>query len=212
VRRGGALVAEAAPALHREHGWTSATVPGHGMNVLFGAEEVEADHRERVEVALSDRDSIEGDWLVERLRVLDAEVVAAFEDGSPAIVRNRFGEGSATLIATYPSLAYDARRPLGTGRWISGRERLRLTSFDVADESKLFLRLHTTDDGALILFAINLGPTSVDSSVRLRDSMIEEARASAGMHLHDGGLRINLNSQEGTIGVLQTRARRRSEE
>jgi hypothetical protein len=205
VRRGGTLVAEAAPALHLEHGWTSPTVPGQGMNHLFGVEEIESDHCERVEIALSDRNSVEGDWLVERLRVLDAEVVAAFKDGTPAIVRNRFGKGVAMLIATYPSLAYDARRPSGTGRWISGCDLLTLSPVEVTPRSELLVRLHTSDDGALILLAINLGPTAVDSSVHLRDATIERARASAGMQLVDGGLRISLNSQDGALGVLQTR-------
>jgi beta-galactosidase len=206
VRRGGTLVAEAAPGLHREHGWTSATVPGQGMNHLFGAEEIESDHRDRVEIAMADANSIEGDWLVERLRVFGAEVVATFADGTPAIVENRFGAGRAILVATYPSLAYDARRPAGTGWWIAGHDRLTLTAVDVAPQSGLLVRLHTADDGAVILFAINLGPTAVDSSIRLRNATVEKARVSAGIQLVDGELRARLNSQEGAVGVLQTRS------
>jgi beta-galactosidase len=206
VRRGGTLVAEAAPGLHREHGWTSATVPGQGMNHLFGAEEIESDHRDRVEIAMADANSIEGDWLVERLRVFGAEVVATFADGTPAIVENRFGAGRAILVATYPSLAYDARRPAGTGWWIAGHDRLTLTAVDVAPQSGLLVRLHTADDGAVILFAINLGPTAVDSSIRLRNATVEKARVSAGIQLVDGELRARLNSQEGALGVLQTRS------
>jgi hypothetical protein len=210
VRCGGNLVAEAAPGLHREHGWTSATVPGHGMKHLFGVEEIDSDHRESVEIPLADGKSIEGDWLVERLRLLGAEVMAAFPDGTPAVVRNRFGDGTATLIATYPSLAYEARRPIGTGRWISGDNRLTLTAVDVSPESELLVRLHTADDGALILFAINLGPTSVDARVQLRNATVEGARVSAGMRCVDGGLHVSLNSQEGALGVLRTRVVQRS--
>jgi hypothetical protein len=114
------------------------------------------------------------------------------------------------LIATYPSLAYDARRPSATGRWISGCDLFTLSPVHVTPQSELLVRLHAAEDGALILLAVNLGPTSVDSNVQLRNATIETARVSAGMQLLDGGLRISLKSQDGALGVLQTRILQRS--
>lgn len=213
VRGGGTLVAEAAPALHMEHGWTSATVPGQGLHHLFGAEEIEADHCQRVEILLPDRTSIEGEWLVERLRTLGAEVVANFSDGTPALVENRVGEGKAVLIGTFPSLAYEARRLVATGSWISGRSRLALTAVELNPSGQgLLTRLHMTEDGRAVFFAINCGSSFIESIVRLRDLSIEKARVSTGMEFQDGELKVSLRPQEGALGVLEVRASGRAGE
>ncbi|GAA4439932.1 beta-galactosidase [Phytohabitans houttuyneae] len=101
VARGGRLVAEAAPGEYDEHGARRPSVPGAGLDALFGVRQVDADIVDTVTLP----SGLSGRWQRETLKLDGAECVEAFPDGTPAVTRR----GTAVLIATYPSLAYAAR-------------------------------------------------------------------------------------------------------
>jgi beta-galactosidase len=110
VRRGGTLVAEAAPGEYDHRGARRPRVPGAGLDELFGVHQVEADACDDVALHLGDGEILPGRWQRDHLRLTTAAAVASFADGAPGITRHQAGAGQAILVATYPSLAYAARR------------------------------------------------------------------------------------------------------
>jgi beta-galactosidase GanA len=146
ARRGGTLVSEAGAGQYDPLGWFQSALPGFGLDELFGGRVVEADVVGRTTLT-SAAGAIAGDWQLERLRPGSAEVIAAGPDGSPAAISNRIGSGTAVLIGTHPSLAYEAAQDADARaavlalipreppllRWeepMPGRYHRRLTSAD----------------------------------------------------------------------------------
>jgi beta-galactosidase len=118
VGAGGLLVAEAAPGQHGPTGRYSTIVPGAGLDALFGVRGLETDVRDDIAVILNGGERIPGAWQYEHLEVATAEVLGEHVDGGAAVTVNRFGDGRALLIATYPSLAYDATRSAALRAWL----------------------------------------------------------------------------------------------
>jgi beta-galactosidase len=110
VRRGGVLAAEAAPGEYDTRGRRRTRVPAAGLDDLFGAHEYDSDVVGAPVVNLNAGPRVLGAWQREQLFVDAAEVIARFDDGAPAITRNRRDGGQAILIATYPSLHYHRTR------------------------------------------------------------------------------------------------------
>ena len=108
VGRGGQLIAESAPGEYDALGRRRPVVPGVTLAELFGVRQIESDAVAECEVTIVGGTSLVGAWQRESLHIDNATVVGHFADGSPAVTSS--GVGNATLIATYPSVAY-ARRP-----------------------------------------------------------------------------------------------------
>ncbi|SDL73491.1 beta-galactosidase [Nonomuraea jiangxiensis] len=107
VRRGGILVSEAAPGEYAPGGARRPRVPGAGLDTLFGVRQIDADlAADDLSVHLEDGTILPACWQRDLLRLEGAEAVAYFTDGSPAVTRNRTGDGQAIVVGTYPSLAY----------------------------------------------------------------------------------------------------------
>ncbi|MDI7247865.1 MAG: beta-galactosidase [Bacillota bacterium] len=141
VRDGGTVVAEARTGWNDEVGVCGEAVPGFGLAQVFGCREVGArkvdDVVKLVVTATLDRvpcvrcgDELGGYGIRQVLEVTEptAEVVATFDDGTPAVVANRYGKGLAVLAGTFLSFAYETRRHAGTGRFLASFAR----SADVA--------------------------------------------------------------------------------
>src|SRR5207245_8822915 len=101
-----------------EHGRFAAGVPSQGLSDVFGAEVVDSDTSDAIEIDLGEA-RVRGAWAFDQLRPQGASVIGRFSDGSTAVVENRFGRGRAVLIASYPSLAYETTRDVQTGAWIA---------------------------------------------------------------------------------------------
>jgi Beta-galactosidase trimerisation domain/Beta-galactosidase len=137
VRAGGTLVSEARPAAIDEHGRHAATVPGSGLDELFGAREVGLSRP--ATVTMLGEPALEGDFapfagltlagsdVAEPFEVIESStrVLARFpgrngKPGHPAIVMSRRGSGRAVLIGSYLAAAF-ARNPERTktnGEWL----------------------------------------------------------------------------------------------
>lgn len=203
VERGGTLIAEAAPLQHIEHGWASAKVPGHGLDQLFGVEEVESDASGLVRIDLDSGDTIQGEGLVERLRPsAGGRVVGRFSDGSPAVVENRHGLGRTLLVATYTSLAYETSRDRWTGSWIA-RSAHGATGpvFQEPVIEGLQTCLHATADGMLV-FAVNWSHRPVKTRLKLPQSGVF-TRASTGISQLDDALGVDLGPRSGAVAVVE---------
>ena len=116
VERGGVLISEAYTAgWNLEEGRHSTTVPGDGLDAVFGVRQdgaVPPDEDDghititttRAVGALAAGFEVHGAIVQENLAVDGAEILAGFRDGRPAITVNRFGKGKAVAIGSYLGL------------------------------------------------------------------------------------------------------------
>jgi len=192
VRGGGVLVAEASPGAYIEHGTFADHVPSHGLSKLFGAEVIDSDISEEIEIVLGDV-RVRGAWGFDNLRVQEASVVGAFNDGSPAVVEHEYGAGRAVLIASYPSLAYERTRDVQTGTWIAGL----MAGPIVPGVERLLTRTHEAG-GRSLLFVLNLG------DARLREAIASSSplQLTEGLEFAGDHLVIDLPARGGALALF----------
>ena len=121
VENGGIVLAEARTAWNDELGYCGNSVPGFGLEEVFGcrekgAEGVSDESPVNIRITrlnpaiplLKAGDIVKGARFREVLETLslNAEVVAEHEDGSPAIVINQYGKGWAIFVGTMLSLGF----------------------------------------------------------------------------------------------------------
>jgi beta-galactosidase GanA len=116
VEAGGLAVAEGRLAWNDARGFASDVIPGAGLSPVFGAKESLIKPADKVQFfteasaalpGIPVHTAVTGDAYEEELEPLGGStVLARFADGSPAIVKNRAGNGSAVLIGSFPALAY----------------------------------------------------------------------------------------------------------
>ena len=135
VKQGGVVLAEARTGWNDEKGYCGQAVPGFGLEKVFGCREKGAQGVEeglpvpiRITRAhpalplLKPGDMVLGARFREALETLTdtAEVVGEFEDGSPAIVVQRYGEGWAVFVGTLLSLGFYKTGDAGAGNLLKG--------------------------------------------------------------------------------------------
>jgi beta-galactosidase GanA len=202
VARGGRLVAETSPGQHVEGTLLATRVPSHGLDRLFGAVEVESDTTDRVTVKVGGFGGVQGAWLTSEFRPAGGTPAGSFDDGAPAVVHNQHGEGTAVLVATLPSLAYEQGRDPATGRWIAA-----CGDPDAARDPArgLLTRVHRHRDGVLV-FALNWGADPVATALPAPDAALAFDRASDGIRALPGdGLAVDLPPLHGAVAVLRRR-------
>ncbi|MHA2247802.1 MAG: beta-galactosidase [Candidatus Hodarchaeales archaeon] len=128
VNQGGNLVAEVRPAWSDEKGQSADVIPGFGMHEVFGCKERWIRERKKTkisiesetEISATEKMEISGTAYEETFEQLkdSAKVIAHFEDGSPAIVLNRFGKGKTILVGSLISRAYEKDRNEENGKFL----------------------------------------------------------------------------------------------
>jgi beta-galactosidase len=107
VESGGTAVAEARLAWNDARGFASDTIPGFGLDRVFGAKEKLIRPSDHPRIAIDGSSGLAGAGFEEDLEPLpDARVLARFEDGAPAVVENAWGKGKAILAGSFLALAY----------------------------------------------------------------------------------------------------------
>ncbi|HZQ07361.1 MAG TPA: beta-galactosidase [Anaerolineae bacterium] len=139
VQHGGVVLAEARTAWNDETGYVGTAVPGFGLESVFGCRErgaTSVDENTPVPIRITREhpalpllrigDLLQGARFREVLEPLveDTQVVGEFEDGSPAIVAYRYGEGWAVFIGTMLSLGYYRFNDANAGKLLKGLTRL----------------------------------------------------------------------------------------
>ncbi len=119
VAQGGTVVGFAKLGHVDEKGWTWNDRPGAGLTELFGVHETNIEVFEDDATALTlkvdpasplfagiEARTIQGYWHRQSLSLAgDVDVLARFTGGEPAIVRRKFGQGQAILMATHLDIA-----------------------------------------------------------------------------------------------------------
>jgi beta-galactosidase len=145
VEQGGALIAECFfGGVRGSDGRHSYHLPGFGFDAVFGAKEAlvtmgasafdayketggaAAAEAEAITMLPTDAlggftpgQGITGYRFAERLAPTTGDVLATFTDNAPAIVRNRFGAGTAVLIGTLVAYCYGDREAATSGRLLA---------------------------------------------------------------------------------------------
>lgn len=214
VQGGGTLVAEAHFAgRDPTNGLTWDMIPGLGFDQVFGAEQARFRTRGKLEaqagapdVAVTTQTDLPflpagshlvGAWAAEFLRPTTAEVLATHEDGSPAITRNRFGQGQAILIGTFLGAAY-RRSEDADARGAMERLMLSLLPPEVEQDRPMVqegpARVRTLGDGQRQwLYVENLA----DAERTIRLSLPGDAPAGTWKSVLDDGARIELSQEDG---------------
>lgn len=135
VRKGGVVMAEARTGWNDENGYCGEAVPGFGLSKVFGCREKGAQTvddnipvhihitKEHPAISLLKKgDILVGAYFREALETLSptAEVIGEFEDGSPAIVVNQYGEGLAMFVGTMLSAAFYRFDDPNSGKLLRG--------------------------------------------------------------------------------------------
>jgi beta-galactosidase len=188
VANGGWLVADAKSAIMDELDFGYDINPGAGLDTVFGATredfinhngnfDIQMNHNEYV----PDLKDYKGAFYKDFLTVYkDVEVLASFtEDGSPALVANKYGKGVAVLSAV----------PLG-GSYIQGLDGNAkiITSLakkvdadfgiNTSDNDNVMVRLHRVDNG-LLVYVINAGAKDYKGNISFENILSEKFRDTA---------------------------------
>ncbi|HEX6462937.1 MAG TPA: beta-galactosidase, partial [Vicinamibacterales bacterium] len=109
ARDGGTLISEARPAWNDDRGLANETIPGAGLDEVFGVRESELRSPESVVMTDAAGDRIPGLMFEEHLKPIreNVQVLARFLDGSPAMTASPYGRGRAVLIGTFAAAAFE---------------------------------------------------------------------------------------------------------
>jgi len=114
IEKGGTVISEHSFGLFNETFKMSYQVPGYGFADVFGA--YEDDLLQRAQLTVSDETQsyhITGNRFAETFRDYKGDVLFSYEDGSPAVLRNRFGKGQAILSGINLGLSYSGGQLIG---------------------------------------------------------------------------------------------------
>ena len=124
VKAGGTLISEARPAWNDERGYANERIPGGGLDEVFGVREKMLRSAEKIEMTaaaglegplapLSGK-TIPGSGFAEHLQITgsNVSVIARFHGdegvaGDPAITMAKYGAGTAVLLGSFPSAAFE---------------------------------------------------------------------------------------------------------
>jgi beta-galactosidase len=157
VAGGGRLVAEAAPGEYTALGYRRATVPGAGMDTMFGVRQRESDVVDDLAMSLEEGGVLDGGWQREELELHGASALGWFSDGGVAITTHDVGRGTAVLIGSNPSIGYHRTR---SPKALAAYAHLTLAGHRSAwawtdQRPGLVSRSATTASGGRAVFAIN---------------------------------------------------------
>jgi len=174
-------VAEARLAWNDERGFSSEVIPGFGLSEVFGAREKIIRPMDRSEILVEGRaglsglapnEKINGEAFEEDLEPLgDAQVLARFAGGEPAIVERSFGKGRAILVGSFVALGYQRHHEDSSKRLLLALARSAGMTPEVevsgAGTSEVEVR-RLVGDRFEILFAFNHAEAPADATVSIR--------------------------------------------
>jgi len=118
VEQGGYVVAEARAGWNDARGYATPTIPGFGLDQVFGARETVVTPVQRTALVVKSKNAaiplldegarLPGMIYQEAVEPLGGgQVIASFLDGSPAMVVSSHGKGKTLYVGSYLSLAYE---------------------------------------------------------------------------------------------------------
>jgi beta-galactosidase GanA len=177
VERGGTLIAEPGLGYRLANTWSPPVIPPEGLDAVFGIREHGLTQRHEPFPCKGVGGMPDGMFTTHQadLEAISAEVIAVFDDGAPAVTRQRCGMGSGIYLAGCPDAAQAAfaRALLATARVKASA----LNGVEASPVPTLRLRLGISGDHA-VLFWFNTG--TAPATVRLSIEKMKALRLIAG--------------------------------
>jgi beta-galactosidase len=175
VRSGGLLISEATPACFNDHAHAAPRRPGAGLDVVFGATELDVEFTPDILDDLRFRGvgyHAYGGEIKQRLIPTEGFPTGWYDDGSVAVVDHEFGAGRTRLIGTMPGTGYSNHGDLGTRAFFSSLlDWAGIQPLVKPGDDRLTARLHLGDE-ADFLWVLNSTRDDVDSTVELAEGRI----------------------------------------
>jgi beta-galactosidase len=221
VEAGGVLIGEAYFAgWHKEEGRHQTTVPGYGLDKLFGAHQDNAgpvDQNGIVPITLSvdlpglpAGTNIVGSIARESLAADRAEILARFADGSPAITVAGHGKGHGILIGSYVALPHYRGEHSANGDLLPGLIDLKadVVRPRIEGGAKIRVDLLSTPRNEQMLIVRNLEERSVKACVAvpgLAGGVLSEqfTQESATAVSAAGGASVEISLGPGEVKVFR---------
>lgn len=167
VRGGGTVLADAYLGRFQQSLVPATDSPTYGLRSVFGVRTTEAEFVDTTDIRLGTQplfagmDGLRGHWFKEGLEPLEgAEVWAAYNDGAPALVAHRYGEGCTLFAASLLSLQHGEASDVSLTRLMANVASLagvetRVT-VQTSHEGQVRVRLHRYPEGYLV-YCLNYG-------------------------------------------------------
>jgi beta-galactosidase len=179
VKAGGVLIGECYFAgWNLENGHHEKTIPGYGMDEVFQVEQnntLPVTHDETVEIrlqkdiqSLKAGKSVFGTMVQQQLRPKGAEILAVFNNGSPAITMAKYGNGRAILIGSYLGLNYYRTDQNETGRLIGElADFAKIERPVIMNKDKVRIDIISESNNSKMLIIQNLKDKKVDTKLNI---------------------------------------------
>lgn len=107
VEQGGILVGTARCGMLGEHGWYNHQIPCHQLGKTFGVSAFDAYGNTQPQITYRMK-PYRGHWHREEVELIDdgVEILARFNDDSPAVTKHIRGQGLGIYFGTHPDVAY----------------------------------------------------------------------------------------------------------
>jgi len=204
VANGGCLVADAKSAIMDEHDFGYDINPGAGLDKVFGAAredfinhngnfDIEMNNNEYVSDIRNYKGSFYKDFLT---AYKGAEVLATFkDDGSPALVANKYGKGLAVLSAVPLGGSY-LQGLNGNAKIITSLAKKVNANFNIKTLPKnVVVRLHRVDDG-LLVYVINAGDKYFKGNISFENILSKKFNSATNV-IDDSN--VNIGSDNNTV-------------
>jgi beta-galactosidase len=172
VEQGGVVVSDGKFGEIDNIGYTHSQIPGSGLSDMAGFEllDMQPDH---LEMTADFKDgcgplSLEGCHERRQIKILDhrVEVVAQYQDGSPAIVRSKYGKGEFIYISTFLWYGYLKNEQLTVKKFIANLNKEHNLSLFESGDNLLKICTLKGEDGYL-LFAFNYNKSETTAEIKL---------------------------------------------
>ena len=178
VQEGGYVVTEARAAWNDQRGYATPTIPGFGLDQAFGARETVVTPVQRTTLVVKSKHAalphlqpgarLPGMIYQEALETVgNGQVIAAFEDGSPAMIASNHGKGKTLYVGSYLGLAYERSKDTQLERFFQGLLDWAGIERPVWTSAGVEVR-YLEGPGYTLHFVLNDGEKEMPAEVRLR--------------------------------------------
>ena len=110
IKNGGTVISDQAFGIFDDTMKLSYNVPGYGFTEIFGVKEDQIFLCDEIVLKKDDKlYTVKGNRFKETFKDITGEVIFTYDDGTPAIVSNNYGEGKAVISGINLGLAYSDR-------------------------------------------------------------------------------------------------------
>lgn len=195
VANGGHVVGEARMAWNDERGYASNSLPGMGLHELFGVQEDKIIKRDELTMnvtnnysgsngfeTLNEEEVLTGALFAESLDILpdrdnELQVLATFDDGTPAITTSQYREGGTVFIGSFLGLANQTLTGASENNqqflrnlleWSNVQLPFKYSVSSMTGEEEVQIRLQQNNNtGDYLLFIINHNESSKEITVEM---------------------------------------------